>query len=234
MKTIFNLSLILLLFLNCKPSNQATIQEIKKIKAVKEVKEVKEVLPDSVLFLENELNSLIEKKTIDEKKKKKLANILVAVNVTYLDTSGNLKKSFLIVHKEIASRIINIFDELVESGFIIEKIEPMSKYDWSDEKSMLANNTSSFNFRTVSGTRSMSKHAYGLALDINPFWNPFVSGKRISPKGAKYDTKRNGTIHRKAEVYKIFVKYGWKWGGEWKPYQDYQHFFFEKIAVKTF
>ncbi len=194
----------------------------------------KDSLKEAKDFLAGELKSLVDLKIINKKKSDKLAEILTTVKVQFLNPDGNRKEAWLIVHKEVATQIRLIFKEIADSGFVIEKIEPMSKYKWSDDSSMVNNNTSSFNYRLVSGTRSMSKHAYGLALDINPFWNPFVSGKRVSPKGAKYDITKNGTIHRKALIYKIFTKNGWKWGGDWKPYQDYQHFFNDKIKVKTF
>lgn len=189
---------------------------------------------DSAGTIASELSSMVKLKLITSKQARKLAEILSPVEVDYIDPKGIRKKGVLIVHKNIAETVKKIFREMADSGFVIEKIEPMSKYDWSDEKSMNANNTSAFNYRLVAGTRSISKHANGLAIDINPFWNPFVSGKQVSPKGAIYDKKRPGTIHKGSPVYKIFKKYGWKWGGEWVPYQDYQHFFFDKIKVKKF
>lgn len=189
---------------------------------------------DTVGTVAAELESMVKLKLITSKQARKLAEILSPVEVEYIDPKGNRQKGVLIVHKNVSETVRKIFREMADSGFVIEKIEPMSKYDWSDEKSMNANNTSAFNYRLVSGTRSISKHANGLAIDINPLWNPFVSGKRVSPKGAVYDKKRPGTIHKGSPVYKIFKKHGWKWGGEWIPYQDYQHFFFDKIKVKSF
>lgn len=185
-------------------------------------------------FLQSELNSMVTLKLITTKQKDKLVEILKAVNVIYIDPKGTKKTGWLITHKDVANDITKIFKQLADSGFVIERIEPMSKYKWSDSSSMANNNTSCFNYRLVSGTRSISKHANGLALDINPYWNPFVSGKHVSPKGATYDIKRPGTIHKKSFIYKLFKNYGWKWGGEWIPYQDYQHFFYDKIAVKKF
>lgn len=39
---------------------------------------------------------------------------------------------------------------------------------------MSYNNTSCFNARKVAKTDSWSKHAYGMAIDINPLYNPYV------------------------------------------------------------
>lgn len=230
----FSLSLLLI---SCSPATErpATPSKlVSKDSTIGSHVTKKDSLKEAKDFLAGELKSLVDLKIINKKKSDKLAEILTAVKVQFLNADGNRKEAWLIVHKEVANQIKSIFKEIADSGFVIEKIEPMSKYKWSDDSSMVNNNTSSFNYRLVSGTRSMSKHAYGLALDINPFWNPFVSGKRVSPKGAKYDITKNGTIHRKALIYKIFIKNGWKWGGDWKPYQDYQHFFNDKIKVKTF
>ncbi len=189
---------------------------------------------DTAGFVAAELSSMVKLRLITGKQAKKLAEILSPLEVEFINSAGKRSKGLLIVHKNVAATVKKIFSEMADSGFVIEKIEPMSKYDWSDEKSMNANNTSAFNYRLVSGTRSISKHANGLAIDINPLWNPFVSGKHVSPKGAIYDKKRPGTVHKGSPVYKIFRKHGWKWGGEWIPYQDYQHFFFDKIKTKSF
>lgn len=233
---IIKLSLSLLL-ISCSPATEkpaTTSKAVTEDSTAGSQVAVKDSSQEAKDFLAGELKSLVNLKIINQKKCDKLAEILTAVKVEFLSPEGNRKEAFLIVHEEVASQIKSIFKEIADSGFVIEKIEPMSKYKWSDDSSMVYNNTSCFNYRLVSGTRSMSKHAHGLALDINPFWNPFVSGKRVSPKGAKYDITKNGTIHRKTLIYKIFIKNGWKWGGDWKPYQDYQHFFYDKIKVKTF
>ncbi|MBK7865821.1 MAG: M15 family metallopeptidase [Ignavibacteriales bacterium] len=233
---IIKLSLSLLL-ISCSPATERPVHTSKtasKDSIIGSDVVEKDSLKEATDFLFGELKSLVDLKIIDKKKSDKLAVILTAVKVEFINTEGSRKEAFLIVHKEVASQVRSIFKEIADSGFVIDKIEPMSKYKWSDDSSMVYNNTSCFNYRLVSGTRSMSKHAYGLALDINPFWNPFVSGKRVSPKGAKYDITKNGTIHRKALIYKLFIKNGWKWGGDWIPYQDYQHFFNDKIKVKTF
>lgn len=185
-------------------------------------------------FLEDELASMVTLKLITQKQSNGLRNILETVEVEHITSPGVRVKNLLIVHKIVAPDIVNIFKEMADSGFIIEKIEPMSKYQWNDRKSMAANNTSAFNYRLVAGTKSISRHANGLALDINPLWNPYVSGKYVSPPGAIYDIKKPGTIHKDSPAYKIFLKHGWKWGGSWTPYKDYQHFFYEVIPVKRF
>jgi D-alanyl-D-alanine carboxypeptidase len=97
-----------------------------------------------------------------------------------------------------------------------------------DRKSMAADNTSAFNGRYVSGTRRWSMHAYGIAIDINPVENPYVSGSYVSPpQGRAYadrSLRRRGMIFAGGRVVQAFAAVGWEWGGYWRPARDYQHF----------
>ena len=86
------------------------------------------------------------------------------------------------------------------------------------------NNTVAFNYRKVKGSKVLSAHSYGMAIDINPIQNPHIKGKVIQPPNAKYDPKVKGTILRDSEIVKEFIKRGWQWGGRWKSSKDYQHF----------
>ena len=71
----------------------------------------------------------------------------------------------------------------------------------------------------------MSEHAKGLAIDINPFNNPYISrNKKIYPSGASYDNDLKGTINPNSNIIKFFKEIGWKWGGDWIYSKDYQHF----------
>jgi hypothetical protein len=95
---------------------------------------------------------------------------------------------------------------------------------------MSADNTSAFNCRFVAGTTRWSMHAYGLAIDINPIENPYVSGSHVSPpEGRPYaDRSRHarGMIHAGDDVFKAFAKKaGWEWLGDGpQSIRDYQHF----------
>jgi len=120
--------------------------------------------------------------------------------------------------------IIAIFRDIERSKFPISKVIPISKYKFSDTQSMLDNNTSAFNYRSVGVTTVLSKHALGRAVDVNPFLNPMIRRGVIEPEGAKYDTKVNGTIVAKGVVVRAFKRRGWRWGGDWRSLKDYQHF----------
>ncbi len=150
---------------------------------------------------------------------------LVKVKVNYLDYNNKIRKGCLIVHKNVAEEVIAIFDSLLVNNFPIDKISPLEDYCWDDKKSMNDNNTSAFNYRyNLNNKNQLSKHAYGLAIDINPLNNPVIYKGKTIPKGAIYDTLKKGTIDKNSIVVKIFKKFNWRWGGEFSKIKDYQHF----------
>lgn len=136
----------------------------------------------------------------------------------------------LIVHRRFDDRIIAVFKRLYKLGFPIRRMELIDRYDADDQRSMNADNTSAFNCRFVAGTERWSMHAYGLAIDINPIENPYVSGSYVSPPaGAPFaDRSRSapGMIHDGGQVEKAFArKAGWEWLGDGpQSIRDYQHF----------
>jgi len=154
-------------------------------------------------------------------------NILInleLVNVYYYGFDGNLRKGQLVVHKDAVQDVEEIFDFIRETKFPLDKVVPLSAYNWSDEKSMKDNNSSAFNYRFISGTRIISKHATGLAIDINPMLNPYIKNEVCTPAGSSYDTTKAGTLKADSPLVLEFKKRGWKWGGDWKNLKDYQHF----------
>jgi len=146
------------------------------------------------------------------------------VDVYYYGFNEKIHKGQLIVHKDVVLDVIEIFELIRESRFPIGKVVPISKYGWSDEKSMRDNNTSSFNYRFISGSRVISNHAAGLAIDINPALNPYIKNGNSLPENCIYDTTKAGTISASSELVKEFKQRGWQWGGDWKSLKDYQHF----------
>ncbi len=149
---------------------------------------------------------------------------LKLVTVTYYGFDDKLHQGQLVVHKRIAREVKEIFKLIRKIKFPIEKVIPLTEYNWSDEESMKDNNTSSFNYRFISGSRVISMHARGLAIDINPKQNPYVKNGVITPQGALYNVDAKGTIKTGSKIIKIFKDRGWTWGGDWKSLKDYQHF----------
>ena len=160
---------------------------------------------------------------------------LCYMNVRYYDFEGEIQTGELICNKGIAQDLVEIFYELYLNEYQIEKIRLIDEYGGDDTASMEDNNTSCFNYRVVDGTTSLSKHALGCAIDINPFYNPYVvynkngSGETyISPKGSERYADRSQNFPYKIDendlCYKLFTEHGFIWGGNWNSSKDYQHF----------
>lgn len=154
------------------------------------------------------------------------------LNVLYVDFDGNTQKGEIICNKVIAQDLVEIFKELYDNEYQIDKIRLIDEYGGDDDLSCDDNNTSCFNYRVVGGTDSLSKHALGLAIDINPFQNPYITypngTERISPTGSEpYADRNSGLPHMILEgdlCYNLFIEHGFTWGGHWKTLKDYQHF----------
>lgn len=154
------------------------------------------------------------------------------LRVLHYDADGKVCRGELICHHSISDDLLDIFRKLFEAHYPIERMVLIDEYDADDEASMQANNTSAFNFRYIAGTRRLSMHARGLAIDINPLYNPYVrhrGGKTVvSPSGSETYADRTRSflykIDRNDLCYKLFKAHGFTWGGDWKNSKDYQHF----------
>jgi hypothetical protein len=114
----------------------------------------------------------------------------------------------------------------------------MHYYNGDDHTAMADNNTSCYIDRNIIGGTKKSLHAYGLAIDINPVQNPFVtmdSDKGVAvyePKaGLEYANRLQNRLGKSTragmaeEVIEIFASNGFYWwGGYWDTPIDYQHF----------
>lgn len=162
------------------------------------------------------------------------------LHVLHVGFDGKSHEGEIICNKYIADDLLEIFEELYEAQYPIEKIRLVDEYDADDEKSMADNNSSSFNFRYISYTKKISKHGYGLAMDINTLYNPYVKtvkGKlSIEPANAAAYVDRSKDFPYKIDkedlAYKLFTEHGFEWGGAWKNSKDYQHFEVPDSVVK--
>ena len=159
--------------------------------------------------------------------------VLDTLQVKYIDFEGRTQQGVLICNKAIAKDLREIFAELYKAKYPIERIRPISEYGNDDERSMQANNTSCYCFRNIEGSTKLSKHAQGLAIDVNPLYNPCVRRKKdgtllVQPStGMPYvnrSKKFKYKITQKDLCYRLFMKHGFKWGGAWRSLKDYQHF----------
>lgn len=159
--------------------------------------------------------------------------VLDTLHLKYVDFEGKTQQGELICNKAISKDLREIFDELFKAKYPIERIRPISEYGNDDERSMQANNTSCYCYRTIEGSSKLSKHARGLAVDVNPLYNPCVKRKRdgtllVQPSTGKPYVNRGKAFKYKITqqdlCYRLFVKHGFKWGGAWRSLKDYQHF----------
>ena len=155
------------------------------------------------------------------------------VHIIHYDFDGNLAEGELICHNFIAEDLLEIFYDLYVSEYQIEKVTLIENYNGDDTASMADNNTSCFNYRVVDGTKSLSKHALGLAVDINPLYNPYIrydkkGGQTVSPVEGEAYADRTVSFPYKIDpddlCYRLFTEHGFTWGGNWNSSKDYQHF----------
>ena len=150
------------------------------------------------------------------------------LRLSYVDFDGHEQVGELVCNKAIADDLVAIFRDLYEARYPIRSIRLIDDFGGDDEASMAADNTSCFNYRKKTGMRELSKHALGLAVDINPFENPYVRPSRVRPAGASAFADRTKDFPHKIDkedlCYKLFRAHGFSWGGSWRSVQDYQHF----------
>lgn len=158
------------------------------------------------------------------------------LRVLHKDINGKICNGELICNIEIAEDLIEIFQKLYAANYPIEKMKLIDDYEADDELSMRDNNSSCFNFRFISHTQKISLHGLGLAVDINPLYNPYVKTvdgvKIVEPStAADYVNRTKNFPYKIAEedfCVKVFAEHNFLWGGNcWDNRKDYQHFFRE-------
>jgi hypothetical protein len=135
----------------------------------------------------------------------------------------------LVVNRSVAARVVSVFGKLYRADFPIRRMRLVDAYGGSDFRSIEADNTSAFNCRNATGSSSWSNHAYGLAIDINPIENPYVSasGSTAHTASRPYLNRsriRPGMAYPGGVLVGAFRSAGWGWGGYWSGARDYQHF----------
>jgi len=149
------------------------------------------------------------------------------VSLPYVGFGGRARRGALVVNASATGDVVAAFRELYRARFPIRRMKPIQAYGGDDFRSIEADNTSAFNCRPATGSSNWSNHAYGLAIDLNPLENPYVSGGRTShPRSVPYLVRspyRKGMIIEGGVVTRAFDARGWGWGGRWSGTIDYQH-----------
>lgn len=150
---------------------------------------------------------------------------LELVTVHYYAMDGKVHRGQLLTNYLIANDLREIFKDMLQYRFQVAKVIPIVKYNWDDEASMNDNNTYSFCYRNA----DYSKHALGLAIDINPMqnpnrWKPEFSYKTDKPVGAVYNINMSGTFQPNHPIVLLFADKGFLWGRYFKRNNDDHHF----------
>ena len=155
------------------------------------------------------------------------------LRLSHFDAEKKEHVGEMVCNKAIANDLLEIFRELYRQKYPIQRIRLIDDYEAEDERSMRDNNTSCFCYRKVSGTTKLSKHATGMAVDVNTLYNPYVrtgkNGRRIvEPATAvKYVDRSKSFPYKIVKgdlLYRLFIRHGFKWGGSWRTVKDWQHF----------
>ena len=215
--------IVMIVGARCATANSSSQMEL----ATEEVTAVepelwKDVVVDSNMSL---ADALRKEAPCDIKAKQRM------IDLFYYSFDGKIHKGQLVIDKQLVDDIREVFDVAFETKFPIMSVIPIAHEmfykdgKWNeDDESMMANNTSAFNYRVITGGTKLSKHAYGYAIDINPAINPYIKGDVVLPEGSVYDPNRPGTLTSDCLVVKTFLRLGWTWGGNWQSLKDYQHF----------
>ena len=158
------------------------------------------------------------------------------LHLVHYDYDERIVCGEMVCHKIIAQKLIDVFTELFLAHYPIASIRLIDDFGANDEVSMSHNNSSCFCYRAVTGGKTLSRHARGLAVDINPLHNPYV---KINAQGgilkvepntpeakayAKRTPRKAHMIDHSDACYKAFTQQGFFWGGAWRTIKGYQHF----------
>jgi hypothetical protein len=152
------------------------------------------------------------------------------ITLNYYSFDKQIHQGQLVIDKDLVRDIKQVFEAALAQKFPIRSVIPISdprfrkNGRWDDDLSMIANNTSCFNYRNVTGGTTLSNHATGRAVDINTVQNPYYKGQIKLPPNGTYDPTAEGTFTADSALVKLFQSLGWTWGGTWKSPTDYQHF----------
>jgi hypothetical protein len=153
---------------------------------------------------------------------------LAYLTVSHWGFDGQTHTGEVIVHASVAEDMVGVFSKLYDARYPIEALRVVSNQTMAGPPTGDLNISSAFTCRSTVSSSRWSEHAYGLAIDLNPFHNPYIKGSRLIPElSAAYLDRgnvRDGMILANDAVVQAFADIGWSWGGEWTSALDYMHF----------
>ena len=150
------------------------------------------------------------------------------LNVSHYGFDGEFHTGELIVNARFAEDIVGVFEKLHAARFPVEQLKVTTQEELDAPPTGDGNGSGAFGCREAVGSDNWSRHAYGLAIDINPFHNPYIKDWLIIPELAEayLDRERDlpGMVVAGGIVVEAFAEIGWSWGGNWNSLKDWMHF----------
>jgi hypothetical protein len=150
------------------------------------------------------------------------------LTVSFRGFDGLAHTGELVIHRDEAEDVVSVFARLFEAGFPIEEMRLVTEADLSAPPTGDGNVTAAFVCRAVRGGTRFSAHASGLAIDVDPFQNPYQRDDLVLPELASAYLDRSvvrpGMILDGDVVVEAFESIGWSWGGRWDDPRDTMHF----------
>lgn len=158
---------------------------------------------------------------------------IAAADLRYLTVSfrgfdGRAHTGELLANARAADDLVTVFERLFAADFPIERMRISTAAELNAPPTGDHNTTEVFACRPVRGRKGWSQHAYGLALDLNPFQNPYHKGEVVLPELATAyldrTDERPGMAQPREQAVQAFAAIGWEWGGDYRSLKDYMHF----------
>jgi hypothetical protein len=143
---------------------------------------------------------------------------------------GELHTGQLVVRADVAGEVVEVFRRLFAARFPIEQMRVVTQADLVAPPTGDGNNTAAYACRATRGSTSWSAHAYGLAVDVDPFMNPYTrdgSDLVLPELASSYldrSWRRPGMVLPGGPVTRAFSAVGWTWGGTFSTVHDPMHF----------
>ncbi|MDQ3406020.1 MAG: M15 family metallopeptidase [Actinomycetota bacterium] len=150
------------------------------------------------------------------------------LTMSFWGFDGRAHTGEMIVNASVAEQVTSVFGTLFANRFPLEEMRVTTRPELDLHPTGDGNNTGAFVCRSGVNLTTWSAHAYGLAIDLNPFCNPYVKGNLVLPELASSYVDRQdvrpGMLFAGDPVVRAFAAVGWSWGGAWTSPVDTQHF----------
>jgi len=150
------------------------------------------------------------------------------LTVAFRGFDGRAHRGELVVAATSAPKVIGVFRTLYAAGFPIEEMRLPTTADLRARPTGDGNNTAAYVCRAARGQTRFSQHAYGTAIDVNPFQNPEAKRDLVLPELASAYVARSwhrpGMLLPASVAVRAFAAIGWRWGGDWRSSKDWMHF----------